>query len=345
MAARIRIENSHDLPAGEYAVINRVHWGAIFAGALIAIAVSFALNLLGFGIGLSTINPTTETHPFAGLGTGAIIWYVVATLIALFTGGYVAGRLAGFPKDTTSGLHGVLSWALFTLVSLYLLNSAVGRVFNTVGATLSAVGSTAGNAVAAVVPDDLGQQIQEELRQRDINLRTIRNEAYALLEETDKAALDPDNLERDIQQSVDAAEAGAGDAARSPYAAGREINQVLDRIGERGEDIIESADQDALVNVLTSRSDMSEAEARRTVEGWAQEYEETMATVDQRISELGDTAAEVGGDVADGLATASIIGFLALLAGAGAGFFGGVTGRQRDLTLTGDGDTINAANT
>ena len=348
MASRIRIEKTDPTYRGtaaagaEYAVINRIHWGAIFAGALIAVAVSFALNLLGFGIGLSTINPTTEAQPFQGLGTGAIIWYVVANLIALFTGGYVAGRLAGFPKETTAGLHGVLSWALFTVVSLYLINSAVGRVFNTVGATLSAVSTTAGDAVAAVVPDELGKQIQQELRERNINLGTIRNEAYALLEDTDKAALDPDNLAQDIDQSVSAAQSGAADAAQSPYAASREINEVLDRIGQQGDQVVNAADQDALVNILTNRTDLSETEARRTVAGWAQQYEETMVTVDQKINELGDTAANVGEDVADGLATASILGFLALLAGAGAAFFGGVTGRQRDLAVatTADGAAI-----
>ncbi|CAH1000493.1 hypothetical protein LEM8419_01646 [Neolewinella maritima] len=326
----------------EYAAFNRVRWGAIIAGALIAIAVSFSLNLLGVGIGFSTINPTTETSPFAGIGTGAIIWYVVSSLIALFTGGYVAGRLAGFPKETTAGLHGVLTWALFTLLSLYLLNTAVGRVFNVVGSTISTVASTTGQAVGAAVPDDLAQQIQARIQQSDISLQDIRREAFELLEDTGKPALDPDNLQQDAQQAANAVERNANQAANNPNAAGREINDIIDRISTSGGDVIEAADKDALVNVLVARTDQSEAEARRTVDAWSQQYQEAKASVKEGLDQLGETATEVGGDVADTLATVSILGFLALLAGAGAGFFGGVLGRTHDVTLSGDGQTIAA---
>ncbi|WP_420460221.1 hypothetical protein [Neolewinella sp.] len=327
----------------EYAAFNRVRWGAIIAGTLIAIAVSFALNLLGVGIGLSTINPTTEANPFSGIGTGAIIWYVVANLIALFVGGYVAGRLAGFPKETTAGLHGVLAWALFTLLSLYILNSAVGRVFNIVGSTISTVASATGSAVGAAVPDDLGQRIEQGLQNSDISLQNIRREAFQLLEDTGKPALDPDNLEQDAQAAANTVERNAGDVASSPYGAGREVNDIIDRIAQRGENVVNAADKDALVNVIVARTDQTEAEARRTVDGWAQQYQEARAAAGQKLEQLGETAEEVGGDVADTLATASILGFLGLLAGAGAAFFGGTLGRPHDLTLSADGKTVNAA--
>ena len=327
----------------EYAAFTRVHWGAIIAGTLIAVAMSFALNLLGVGIGLSTINPQTEVHPFAGIGTGAIIWYVVSSLLALFTGGYVAGRLAGFPKDTTAGLHGVLTWALFTLLSLYVLNSAVGRVFNVVGSTISTVASAAGTTVAAAVPDDLGQDIQQELQQSGITLQSIRREAFQLLEDTGKPALSPDSLQQDVRATANSAERGATDVAQNPYSGTREFNDIIDGIAQRGGNVIEAADKDALVNVIVARTGQSEAEARRTVDAWAQQYQEARATVNQKVRQVKDTAAEVGGDVADTLAKVSILGFLALLAGAGAGFFGGTLGRPRDLTLSADGQTINAA--
>lgn len=326
----------------EYSTRSRIHWGAIIAGSLLAVAIAFALNLLGLGIGLSTIDPVTESKPFSGLGIGATIWYIISTLIALFAGGYVAGRLAGFPKKSTAGLHGILSWALFTLLSLYMLNSAVGRVFNVVGSTLSTVASTAGSAVGAVVPDDLGQRISQQLQQSNITLSDIRREAFQLLEDTGKPALDPQNLQQNAGNAVDMAQRNADDVAQSPYAATQEVNQVIDQIGKRGEKVVNAADKQALINVLVARSDMSEAEARRTVDGWSQQYQEAMATVDQKMKQLGNTAEKVGGDVASGLATVAILGFFALLAGAAAAFFGGTVGRQRDLTVTG-GQSINVA--
>lgn len=335
-----RTDNTAIYPA-EYAAFRRVRWGAIFAGALLAVAVSFALNLLGIGIGFSSINPLTESRPFSGLGTGAIIWYVVSTLIALFAGGYVAGRLSGFPKKSTAGLHGLVSWALFTIISLYLLNSAVGSIFNVVGSTLSTAANATGSVVSAAVPDNLGQQIRQELNQANISISDIRREANEILEQTGKPALDPDNLERDAQQAANTAERTAGDAAQSPYAASREINNALDRIAQRGEKVVNAADKDALINVLVARTDMTEAEARRTVDGWAQQYEQAMQTVNQKLEQAGQTAKEVGSDVADTLATVAILGFFALLIGALAGFFGGAAGRQHDLTTSG-GQTIDA---
>ncbi len=253
----------------------------------------------------------------------------------------MAGRLCGFPKESTSGLHGLLAWALFTLLSLYILNSAVGKVFNLVGSTISTVASATGQAVGAAVPDDLGQRISQELRQSDINLNTIRSEVYQLLEDTEKAALDPQNLERDARQVADEARTDAERAAKNPYAASREVNEVIDRIASRGDNIINAADQDALVNVMVARTDMTEPEAREAVRGYSQKFEEAKATAQQKLNQLGDTAVQVSDDVADGLATAAIIGFLGLLAGAGAAFFAGTLGRQKDLTLIG-GESVNA---
>lgn len=340
-AATAHPSNTAIYPA-EYAAFRRIRWGAVIAGALLAVATSFALNLLGFGIGLSTINPVQEADPFAGIGTGAIIWYVVSNLLALFVGGFVAGRMAGFPKDTTAGLHGLLAWALFTILSLYILNSTVGRVFNLVGSTISTVASTAGNAVGAAVPDDLGQQLQQQFQQADISLSDIRREAFQVLEDTDKAALDPDNLEQTAREAGNIAERNADDVATSPYAAGQEVNDIIDRIASKGGKVVEAADKDALVNVLVARSDLSETEARQTVNGWSQQYEEAKAAADRQLSQLGNTAEKVGGDVANTLATASILGFLALLAGAGAAFFGGTAGRPQDVTST-EGASISAA--
>jgi len=62
----------------------RISWGAIFAGGLTALAVSILLHLLGAGIGFSTIDPLQAGSTMKGLGTGALIWWIIANLIALF---------------------------------------------------------------------------------------------------------------------------------------------------------------------------------------------------------------------------------------------------------------------
>jgi len=66
------------------------------------------LNLLGAGIGLTSVNPATEPDTMEGLGVGTTIWWVVSNLIALFVGGLVAGRMAGFVNLIDGALHGTV---------------------------------------------------------------------------------------------------------------------------------------------------------------------------------------------------------------------------------------------
>ena len=63
----------------------RISWGAIFAGAVMALVAQLAFSLLGLGIGASAFNPY-DNNPAGGLGIGAAIWTLLSVLISLFTG-------------------------------------------------------------------------------------------------------------------------------------------------------------------------------------------------------------------------------------------------------------------
>ena len=43
----------------------RISWGAIFAGAIIAVATQLVLTLIGTAVGLATLNPETGQNPVA----------------------------------------------------------------------------------------------------------------------------------------------------------------------------------------------------------------------------------------------------------------------------------------
>ncbi len=61
-------------------MLNQVSWGAVFAGATIALVMQIILNMVGVGVGLSTIDVAAGDTPSAGsLSVGAGIWWVVAT--------------------------------------------------------------------------------------------------------------------------------------------------------------------------------------------------------------------------------------------------------------------------
>ena len=64
---------------------SRASWGAVFAGAIIALATQIVLALIGMAIGLTTLNPSTGDSPSGtALGTGAAIWLVTSSLVSLF---------------------------------------------------------------------------------------------------------------------------------------------------------------------------------------------------------------------------------------------------------------------
>lgn len=134
-------------------LINGISWGAIFAGVALALSVQVLLNLLGIGVGASVIDPATSDNPSAGaFSTVGVIWLVVAGIVASFLGGYIASRLSGRSVKSTGGYHGLTSWAVTTLLVLYLLSTSVGAI---VGGTVSGLGTMLGGlgqTVAAAAP-------------------------------------------------------------------------------------------------------------------------------------------------------------------------------------------------
>ncbi|MBY3328506.1 PhnA-like protein [Rhizobium laguerreae] len=139
------------------AAFNKVSWGAVFAGVAVALVVQLLLNLLGAGIGAAVIDPASDDNPSATtLSVSTAIWFVVSGVIASFIGGYVSSRLSGRPVHSTGALHGVTSWAVTTLIVVYLLTSSigvlVGGVFTGLGGILSSAGSTVATAATTAAP-------------------------------------------------------------------------------------------------------------------------------------------------------------------------------------------------
>jgi hypothetical protein len=142
--------------------INQVAWGAIFAGVAIALITQLLLNMLGLGVGLATLDPGTADNPSAGgLSIGAGIWWVLSGIIASFFGGWIAGRLAGKPRESTGGWHGVIAWAVTSLAIIYLLTSAlsgiIGGAMGAIGSAAGGVARTASTAATVAAPAAVGQ--------------------------------------------------------------------------------------------------------------------------------------------------------------------------------------------
>jgi hypothetical protein len=201
----------------------RISWGAVFAGAIIALATQIVLALIGMAIGLATLNPATGDNPSGtALGAGAAIWLVISSLISLFLGGYIAARLAG---RFNGWLHGLITWGTLTLLTLMLLTTAAGQLIGTASGLTSFAVSNSDKALG--LPPALQQQVDQ-----------LRSQASRIADEAAAQAQSTDPQRREAQARDAGQKAVKGGAVGTGAAAFAMILGALaaalgGRVGER----------------------------------------------------------------------------------------------------------------
>jgi hypothetical protein len=133
-----------------------ISWGAIFAGVVFVLAISWLLYLLGAALGLTVVGPAEVPEAGEELGWSAAIWILVTSLIAFFLGGFFAARIAGIIDKTEGMLHGLAVWGVSTLLALLLGVAGVSTLLQT-GQSLvkggAALGTMAAGAIGAADVD------------------------------------------------------------------------------------------------------------------------------------------------------------------------------------------------
>ncbi len=240
--------------------VHRTAWGAVIAGALTALMITLLLTLLFGGLGLNSFDPATEADP-VGNGTGSIIALVVTNLLSLFVGGWVAGRLAGSPRRSDSVIHGILTWGVLTLATLFLLSSAVGRLVggaaNLLGSSVSTVAQLApeaGNALGNVLPNV------------------------------------------DVQAQVNGFLTEAG--VQNPEQTGQELVQRVTERVQNGESLTSPDAQEELTTFLAENSELTEQEIETQVQEFTQEAEQTAQEVQTAVTEGAEQATDTAGTAA-----------------------------------------------
>ena len=172
-----------------------VSWGAIFAGAAAAAALSLILLVLGAGLGFSVASPWSATREAAATGGAAALgWLAFTQLVASSVGGYLAGRLRirwvnvdhdeVWFRDTA---HGLLAWAVATLIAAAVLGSAVTGLLSgaaQVGGEVAKAATTAVAAGGAVAARDGAQTpyLVDSLFRSDTPLAADPNDAQTRAE-------------------------------------------------------------------------------------------------------------------------------------------------------------------
>jgi hypothetical protein len=273
-----------------------VSWPAIFAGAVVASAVSLALLALGAGLELVSVSPwSTNNMSVTTFGVLAAAWLIAVQLFSSGVGGYLAGRLRTrwtsahadevYFRDTA---HGFLVWAVGALISVLLLTSAA----------VSIAGGVV-HAGAAVMQGVAGGAAAGPLRQSMVN-------------RGDPTAFFTDMFFRSDHP------APSGD----PAASQAEIGRILSRAVASGD--MSAPDKSYAAQVVASRTGLSEADAEKRVSDVLGQAQKAAAEALDTTKKAADAARKTGIYV-------SLWGFISLLIGAfSASYMATIGGRLRD---------------
>jgi heme/copper-type cytochrome/quinol oxidase subunit 2 len=279
--------------------VSGVSWGAIFAGAAGAAALSLILILLGTGLGFSAMSPWADEGASAkGLGISTVIWLAVTQILASGMGGYLAGRLRVkwanmhgdevYFRDTA---HGFLSWAVATLVAAVLV---VGSVGNIIGGGVKAGASMVSGAASAA---------------------TQAAGTAASNTSSDQYGYFVDSLFRDNRPV-----AVTDDAARGVVV--RIFTKTLANDGQ-----LAAEDRNYLAQLVAQRTNLSQAEAQARVDQVYGQARQAVEDAKLKAKQAADTAAKVA-------AMAALWTFVALLIGAFIASLAAIWGGRRRDAVT-----------
>jgi hypothetical protein len=310
------------------APLRRISWGAIAAGTVTALALQVLLAMLGTGIGASTVDTLSsgDTPSAAALGGGAAIWWVIACLISLMAGGWVAGRLSGVTRTAEGGMHGMLTWAVAVLAMVYLVSSAAGSLVRGAAGVLGTAATVTATGAAAASPK-IADVAGDQMDKAGISFDTLKREALAVLRQTGKPELQPGAVE----QQVKGAAADAGRTASNP--SDQDFSALLERLLSKGRAAVSEVDREAVINVVMVRSNVSREEAAKRVAGWEATAEQARAKAAQAADEAKAKARQAADAAAKALSRAMLLGSLALALGGLFAWWGGTLGQRRDLVL------------
>jgi hypothetical protein len=140
---------------------DRVRWGPIFAGIVLAISSQLVLSALGSALGLMAGADGAEAER---VGVGVGIWSIISLLISLFLGGWVMAQMCGPMNAKTALLNGVILWATTLALGSWLLATGVSGTFGAVAANAGEVLNQIQEPGGATLPNRVPQLTPEQAR-------------------------------------------------------------------------------------------------------------------------------------------------------------------------------------
>lgn len=186
-------------PLDVMGVRSRISWGAIAAGAMVALAVYFILTLTGVAVGLEV-----ASRRDVPLGAGAALWAIVTLLLSMFVGGWTASRLAVGESKLEAVLYGVILWSVLFVGMFWLvgmgLRTGFGALLGMASGAVTVVEEEDQPAASANLVNQLAQRYRSEL-----GGRTFVDDLKTLGVEEDRAR----RIETMVQERLDRVRGGS----------------------------------------------------------------------------------------------------------------------------------------
>jgi hypothetical protein len=138
-------------------LLQRISWGALFAGFFFGFGIWMILLALGAGIGFSAFNPRDLSN-WQGLGIGFGIWGVISGIIALFLAAWLTARVGNSESKLAGMLHGAALWGFMLVAGIWVAAMAVGTAAGTAAEAAAATGAAADTPTAP----EPGAQVQQQ---------------------------------------------------------------------------------------------------------------------------------------------------------------------------------------
>lgn len=262
----------------------RLTWSAVIAGLTTFMAVFLTLSLIGFTIGLTTINPMAS-NPLHHLGTNVTIWSIIALVLSLAAGGFISGLVA----NKAGALHGFMTWVIGVILLAFFVTNTVAGVVRTTDTIVSGAVNTTSKGVNLVISKS-GENLDKAVKNLsgeilDIDTKKLEDEIDKALVDTDIKELQPDYLNKQLEEARSDIEAAAKNILLSPDEYKKEIENLADSLEKRTKDITDSIDKDAIANAVSKNTDLTPEEAEIAVDNIYNEYTEASIKATETIEE------------------------------------------------------------
>lgn len=109
-------------------MMNRVSWGAIWAGVMAVLGMEALFAVFGFFVGFGMYNPSAA-NPWSGVSAWSLVWYLITAAWSMFFGAWCAALLSGDPVPSVRILHGIATWGLSTVATIAVVVAASWALF------------------------------------------------------------------------------------------------------------------------------------------------------------------------------------------------------------------------